>query len=593
MEKQEGEFIGHSPCLDCTSSNGMAVYKKISQEGEEYHDGFCWVCETYFSPKRLGSDIEFVNNHEYEGGYELLTVEDILGFESRGVKERKLKKEFCEMYEMKVGYDEETGKIDTHYYPVYKDDNKKPSGYFERKLPKDFKSIGDTKGNIKLQGQHLFESDGKFANKISKKFLIITEGFLDMVAMQQAMSETSNGEFVNAVVSLPNGANAKVVKGNYKFVNSFENVILCMDQDEPGRKAAIDIAKALPMGKAKIASYSAKDPCEMITKGRQQELSRLIWKAEPYSPAGILDGSGLWEVVSKPIETTSVQYPWEGLNKLTHGIRTSELVTIVAGSGMGKSEIVRKIFHHILKSTDSNIGGMFLEESVRKTGLSLMSTEAKKLLHLPDTQASPEELREAFDKTLGTGRIFLFDSFGSNDIDTICENVMYFAKAADCKYIFLDHISILVSSGGYGDERKALDEISTKLRTLVQELDITLFMVSHLKRPEGKGHEEGQVTSLSQIRGSAGIAQLSDLVIGLERNGQADDERERNTSTIRVLKNRFSGATGIATRVHYNSITGELTEVIAQDSIDDYTEEEDVPLNEFGFGEEPPWEETY
>ena len=71
-----------------------------------------------------------------------------------------------------------------------------------------------------------------------------------------------------------------------------------------------------------------------------------------------------------------------------------------------------------------------------------------------------------------------------------------------------------------------------------------MFVVSHLKRPENKGHEEGAATSLAQLRGSGSIAQLSDMVIGLERNGQAEDIIERNTTRVRVLKNRFSGMTG-------------------------------------------------
>lgn len=558
---QEGLFQGHAECIKCDSSDGMAVYKKEDDEGNDYQDGYCYVCESYIKPSELGFDIKFAES-ESTGGYNVAEVSEINTYDVRGVKERKLKKQYCEMYGMKVSYDQETGEIDTHYYPCYTEGGL--TGYFQRKLPKDFKAVGDTK-NCKLLGQHLFEGDGEYANRINKKYLIITEGFLDMVAMQQAMSEQGNGQYINAVVSLPNGANVKSVKTNYKFVNSFENVIVALDQDEPGKKAAQDIAKALPMGKVKIASFSAKDPCEMHMKGRDAELSKLIFKAEDYSPAGILDGRGLWETVSKPMEQCTVMYPWDGLNKLTHGIRTSELVTMVAGSGVAKSTFARKIFHHLLMNTEDNIGGMFLEESIRKTGLSLMSFEAKKLLHLPEHNATENEMRNAFDKTLGTGRVFLFDSFGSNDIDTICENIMYFAKAANCKYIFLDHISILVSGGGHGDERRALDEITTKLRTLVQELDITLFMISHLKRPEGKGHENGAETNLSQLRGSAGIGQLSDIVIGIERNGQAEDEKERNTSTLRVLKNRFSGSCGKAAYVHYNPTTGELTEVTEED----------------------------
>jgi twinkle protein len=135
------------------------------------------------------------------------------------------------------------------------------------------------------------------------------------------------------------------------------------------------------------------------------------------------------------------------------------------------------------------------------------------------------------------------------------------AKALDCKFIVLDHISMIVSSQEFGDERKALDEVMTKLRTLVQETDIALIVVSHLRRPDGKGHEEGAVTSLAQLRGSGSIAQLSDMVLGLERDSQNEDVATRNTTTLRVLKNRFVGMTGPACYLYWDKDTGRLNEV--------------------------------
>jgi twinkle protein len=254
-------------------------------------------------------------------------------------------------------------------------------------------------------------------------------------------------------------------------------------------------------------------------------------------------------------------YPWESLNKLTYGIREAELVTITAGSGLGKSQFVREIVWHILKHSEENIGLLFLEENARKTALSLMSLAANKPLHLPDVESTEEERWEAFEATMGTQRLFMFDHFGSTSIDNIIARCRYMAKALDTKFLFLDHVSIVVSAQSNGDERKALDEICTKLRMLVQETGITLFMVSHLKRPDGKGHEEGAASSLSQLRGSASIAQLSDMVIGLERNGQAEDPIERNTTNVRVLKNRFCGTTGPAGGLLFDQKTGRMVEV--------------------------------
>ncbi len=314
--------------------------------------------------------------------------------------------------------------------------------------------------------------------------------------------------------------------------------------------------------KSKIFKHETdyKDACDYLAESKEALFVQQWWRAEAYTPDGIISGTSLWDLVSTPLEPAQCQYPWAGLNELTYGIRNGELVTITAGSGLGKSQILREIVWHLIQNTTDNVGLMFLEESIRKTGLSLMSMAANIPLHLPDTPTTDAERKAAYDATLGTGRVYLFDHFGSTSVDNIVNRVRYMAKAMNCKYIFVDHISIIVSAQESGDERKAIDEIMTKLRMLVQETDISLFVVSHLKRPEGKGHEEGAATSLAQLRGSGSIAQLSDIVIGAERNGQAEDPTVRNTTHVRVLKNRFSGQTGPACRLLYTKATGRMLE---------------------------------
>jgi twinkle protein len=293
----------------------------------------------------------------------------------------------------------------------------------------------------------------------------------------------------------------------------------------------------------------------------------MFWQAETYTPDGIIAGSSMWAEVSKPIVKSEAEYPWAGLNALTYGIRKQELVTVAAGSGLGKSQFIREIISGLLDQTSWKMGLMFLEESSRATGRSIMSLAANKPLHLPTTVATDEEIKEAFDATLGQDRMFFLDHFGSTSIENIVARARYMVKALDCEVIFLDHISIVVSSGENGDERKALDEAMTRLRTLAQELDVAIFVVSHLKRPDGKGHEDGATTSLSQLRGSASIAQLSDFVIGLERNGQAEDPIEANTTRIRVLKNRFSGETGRCGALLFDKATGRMNEVADEDAL--------------------------
>jgi twinkle protein len=110
----------------------------------------------------------------------------------------------------------------------------------------------------------------------------------------------------------------------------------------------------------------------------------------------------------------------------------------------------------------------------------------------------------------------------------------------------------------------------TRLRSICEETGAGMILVSHLRRVDGnKGHENGIQVSLSHLRGSQSIAQLSDCVIALERNQQSDDVDESNTTVLRVLKSRYTGDVGRACSLLYDRETGRLNEVPNEDYEDD------------------------
>lgn len=448
---------------------------------------------------------------------------------------------------------------DNIYYPYSKDGV--TTGYKVRSLKdKKFFVDGSVTG-CALFGQDLFSAGGKAVT--------VTEGELDALsAFQMAGSKWPT-------VSLINGAGSAVkdCQANYEWLDSFESIYIVFDADEPGQKAAVAVADLFGP-KAKIMKHlpGHKDANDYLQANKAKEFVERWWQSQPYEPDGILCTADLWNEVAEPLERAPVDYPYTGVNKLTYGIRPAELVTITAGSGLGKSQFMRELVWHIKCKTDEKIGMLFLEEGKRKTTEALMSLAANKPLHLPqefltdeERDSARKERREAFDEVHGDRRLFLYDYFGSDKLEHIISKLRYMVKSIGCRYLFLDHVTMLVSSQEYGDERKLIDEIMTKLRMFVQETDVSLFVVSHLKRPPGQGHEEGATTSLAQLRGSGSIGQLSDIVIGLERNGQADDETERNTTFIRVLKNRFSGLTGPCGAALYRKETGRMLELVEED----------------------------
>jgi len=540
-EQNKNGFVKyHLPCPLCSSSDAVSVNADNS--------AYCFSCQEYIREYNLEQEPTTVNR-EHE-------KKDFVGqSDFAEIVDRNIKADTCKKYGVTVKIDS-MGNITNHYYPYHDKQGAKIGTKTRFTKLKEFSIQGNTKYSG-LFGEHLFSKN---------KYVIITEGELDALSAYQ-MFKTDKYE--TPVVSIKNGITSAVkdVKNSLDWLEQFDNVIVNFDNDEQGKEGALKVAELFSPGKCKIMHLpnDFKDASDCLSKNKIQTYVKAFWDAKVFAPDGIINANSLFDEITKPTIKSFVQYPFEELNKITYGIRPSELVTFTAGSGLGKTQVMREIIHHIIKSTQDNIGLLMLEETPVITSKGLMSIEANQRLHLPDVHLSKEEMKTYFDKTVGTGRVFMFDHFGSNSIDNIVSRVRFLAKGLDCKYIVIDHVSIIVSDQSHGDERRALDEIMTRLRTLVQETGVAMMVVSHLRRPDGKGHEEGAATSLSQLRGSASIGQLSDIVIGLERDAQNDDPEVRSTTRVRVLKNRFSGLTGPCSNLKYNNDTGRLIEVQSSD----------------------------
>jgi twinkle protein len=415
------------------------------------------------------------------------------------------------------------------------------------RLPdKEFRTEGPV-GSSCLFGQHEFPSGGKS--------ITITEGYYDAMAAFQL----TGSRYPNVGVMSASSAKKEIAQ-NFEYLNSFETIIINFDSDVPGQKAAKDCAQLFDPGKVRILKLQkAKDPNDYLMKGFVKEYIDEWFRAPVYLPDGLVVGNDkkLLEDIVDYKEPESVPFPWEGLNRSTYGLRLSELTLFLADTGVGKTSFMKEIAYRLLTDKDLierdyGVGFLHLEEPKRDTALGIMSIHKNKPFHLPDTEKSREELVEAYNEIIDTSRVVIWDHFGSNDIDTVLGKIRHMV-ALGCKYIVIDHLSIIVSDQS-GDERKQLDEISTKLKTLTMNLNICVVCVMHVNR---KG----------EARGSAGPEQVANNVIRLERDKKDPDAWRRNVTRVVVEKCRLSGRTGPACYVFYNEVTNrleELSEELAQ-----------------------------
>ena len=503
----ESDFIRHQPCSECGSSDANSIYS----------DGhtFCFRCH-----HRTSGDGSISNHHTHT-----MSNARLLG-EAEPLDKRKLSEATCEKY--KIYRDGDVLRF--HYFSN--------DGVLKGAKIKTKKKVFTYEGEATpiLFGLHLYPRTGKR--------IVITEGEIDAASVSQSLGNSW------PVVSLPFGAASakKSIKQNLEFLQDYQEIVLWFDDDEAGRKATQEACSVLPPGKTKIALCPPyKDASEALMSASAETLRHAVWNAETYRPDGIIDGKSLLTEICTPQPPCEYEYPYVGLQEKLHGIRYSELTTITSGSGLGKSSFCRELCTHLLNEGE-RVGYVALEESNRRTALGLMSSAMGTNYNLGEHNV--DELTEAYNASINRWNLYLFDGFGSYDPDIIYNRIEYLALGLDCKIVFLDHLSILLS-GLDGDERVMIDKTMTRLRSLVERTGISLFLVSHLRRTNSDvNHEEGARVTLGQLRGSAAIAQLSDSVIGLERDQQGGDGN--STTTVRVLKNRYSGEVGVACELDYD-----------------------------------------
>lgn len=405
--------------------------------------------------------------------------------------------------------------------------------------------LGEAKEAAPLFGMWMWRDGGRQ--------VVITEGEIDALSVSQVFNHKW------AVVSIKSGANAahKDIAAAIDWLGKFERVVFMFDMDEPGQAAAKRCAALLPPGKAFIASLTEKDASDLLQTGKADEISNAAWGARPYRPDGIVTFASVKQRAMAPMPV-GAPWPWPGLTSATFGRHLGTVIALGAGTGVGKTDFLAQLmaFGHM---RGEKWGALFLETPPVEVAVRVAGKLAGKCFHVPDGSWSDAEKQAALDAIDEKGPLPLYDSFGAIDWPTVRGVITHLALAEGCEHIILDHLTALAAFAD--DEKKALEEIMAELGGLVQQHNICLYLVSHLTTPEGKSHEEGGRVTIRQFKGSRAIGFWSHYMIGLERDQQAEDEDERRTTRIRILKDRKTGrGTGKTVAAIYDTASGLLNE---------------------------------
>ena len=563
MDRQDGEFVGHFPCIKCNSSDALAVYKKVV-DGNKLFDAYCWSCKQWSSNNELvksgivDSKLLKYDREDIMSVEEQELVQSVLKYDVRGMRDRRITKTTCNRYGVRCEYDDQDN-ITHYYFPATRDGEL--VGWKVRKLPKEFYSIGQAKSKDELFGQYLFNKGGKF--------LVITEGQEDALAMYQSLA---SDKYETPVVSIQNGVGsaAAQIRANFEWVTSFEKVIIAFDNDSPGQEAVEDVVKLLKPGQAYILKYSEyKDACEYTKHGRESKLKDLFWKAEKVSPAGVIGSSQTLQYLKERASFEKIPLPMfaEDLqNMLNGGLALGEITTIAAASSVGKTTVVNEFLYHFIFNSPYKVGVISLESDIGELTENLMSIHiSKKLANMPDedkldfyeTVEFTEAHKELTTNEDGTDRYYILDHQGATVDDELKKKIDYLVKGLGCKCIVLDPLTLALSGAG----NDGMDLFMSDLLRFVKREKIAHINIVHVRKNSGgnKANSTGADIHEEDMKGSGSIFQVSMNNILLMRDKENDDPVVRNTTKVVVSKNRRCGNTGKAGYWYYDNASSRLS----------------------------------
>lgn len=418
-----------------------------------------------------------------------------------------------------------------------------PSGGIKvRTLPeKGFYAKNGFKGD-ELFGMNLFTAG-------SSKKLTITEGELDAMSVAQMLKST----YITPVVSLPSATPSKKLWDKcFDWVNSFEQIILSVDNDDAGNEIAAKIAKLFPNKVYRVDHSKFKDANEFLKANAAQEFKGAWFNAKKYTPENILNTSDQFLKLYQ--DTPNHNFVETGIVELDAkilGLMQGHFTVFKAPTGIGKTELMRYLEYTLLKQ-GVPIAAWHLEETKLRSLLGLVSYELKDNVtrrDLIEEKGREADVLEAI-KTLTKDELFyqfyLQDGEGA---DELCDQIRYFSQACGVRYVFFEPIQDVISGSFDESKEQMLADLSVRLSKLSAELNVGIVSIGHT-------NDNGDFKYCRMI------GQRASVIVNLQRDKDSTDLQERNTTHLHVEKNRPTGEVGQAGKMRFSTETFTLREVV-------------------------------
>lgn len=515
--------LAHLPCPDKANCGSSDAYS-FNTEKEV---GKCFSCDQYFFDQH--KPLKHKNRSDKEMAFDTPVEEEVVDYQhlpSRGISIKTM-----EMYDVR-SYTDEGGSVVKQEY-MYPSGGKKI-----RVMPKTFSAQGLSQDE--LYGMNLFPAG-------CAKIVTITEGEVDALSVQEMMQ----GRSIQPVVSLPSATPSKRLWEKCRdWLDSFEKIVLSVDNDAAGNAVASKIFNMFPNKTYRVKHDVYKDANDFLTNNASREFTNAWWNARKYTPENILNTSDQFvDLFRESPDYNYVPTGIEALDDKIMGLMQGHFTVIKAPTGIGKTEVMRYLEYNMLQRKVP-FASWHLEETKLRSVLGLVSYHQNQNLTRRDIIDSLDlhDVVEQSIKDITKDELFYqFYMPDGSDTDDFIEQIRYLSQGCECKYIFFEPIQDVVVGQSEESKEQQLADLSVRLSKLAAELNVGIVTIAHT-------NENGDPKYCKMI------GQRASVIIDLYRDKLAEDDQERNTTQLRVEKNRPCSEEGNAGTLLFDSMSFTLQE---------------------------------
>lgn len=385
--------------------------------------------------------------------------------------------------------------------------------------------------------------------------LLVTEGELDSLAAIES-------GFTNAV-SVPFGSNNfQWIEHNWEWLEQFDNIIICSDNDEAGVKMRKEIVPRLGSWRTRYVEipHIYHDP-ETDKDIRIKDLNEVLYYMGKSAVINLINNAcdpGVPSVVN----VSDIQdIDLDEMDGITTGIKDLDAeimrlfygtLTVVSGlPGAGKTSFLSQLVCQSLEQ--GKPAWMFSREMpgwMEKSWLNYIMAGGHHVRAYEDrngakfykvTMSAKNKINEHYNN-----KWFLYRDDWSNKLEDLLISMEDSVRKYGTKLLILDNLMTIDLDSNENSELLKQTECINKLIRFAMKFSVAVVLVAH-PRKMPRGEEVG----IYDISGTSNIINLAHRTIGLRR---IDKEKEKSSHDVclRLIKDRMRGNAGKAINMYYD-----------------------------------------